>query len=221
MKKHPLANSDNYTVYISQFTTILCHIKEQENMVADNLSGVAEATIAVIDYDLIAEEQKNDDELKELREKTSHCPLKSYSLPSGKELWCDTSTENIRPFIPKRLQRYIETIKPSVTRHGMNVKIFVNKELKTCTHVFVRTDKVKKPLEPAYEGMFEVLNKREKYFLVQVKGKPVHVSIDRLKPAYLLAPNIQQQTTPLKRQTKTNQRKKCQVKDHRYLDQED
>ncbi|UYV67542.1 hypothetical protein LAZ67_5001164 [Cordylochernes scorpioides] len=49
------------------------------------------------------------------------------------------------------------------------------------------TDRVKKPLEPPYEGPFPVLERTDKYFTLKVKGKNVTTSIDRLRPAYLLA----------------------------------
>ncbi|UYV85054.1 hypothetical protein LAZ67_X004411 [Cordylochernes scorpioides] len=49
------------------------------------------------------------------------------------------------------------------------------------------TDRVKKPLEPPYEGPFPVLERTDKYFTLKVKGENVTTSIDRLRPAYLLA----------------------------------
>ncbi|UYV64496.1 hypothetical protein LAZ67_3000994 [Cordylochernes scorpioides] len=47
--------------------------------------------------------------------------------------------------------------------------------------------RVKKPLEPSYEGPFPVLERTDKYFTLKVKEKNVTTSIDRLRPAYLLA----------------------------------
>ncbi|GFT05835.1 uncharacterized protein NPIL_320741 [Nephila pilipes] len=67
-----------------------------------------------------------------------------------------------------------------------NQKIFAHKDFKTCTHVFVRVDRVKKALVPPYEGPFTVTERSEKYFTLLLKGKPVNISVDRLKPAYLL-----------------------------------
>ncbi|UYV80737.1 hypothetical protein LAZ67_19001569 [Cordylochernes scorpioides] len=48
------------------------------------------------------------------------------------------------------------------------------------------TDRVEKALEPPYEGPFQVRRGKEKYFIIKIKNKEVSVSIDRLKPAYLL-----------------------------------
>ncbi|UYV75949.1 hypothetical protein LAZ67_13001892, partial [Cordylochernes scorpioides] len=75
------------------------HISGKENIVADTLSRIE--TVTSIDYDKIAEEQNNSDELLNLRKENTSLKFKQYPLQSGKMLWCDVSTENIRPFIPE------------------------------------------------------------------------------------------------------------------------
>ncbi|UYV67129.1 hypothetical protein LAZ67_4004017, partial [Cordylochernes scorpioides] len=87
----------------------------------------------------------------------------------------------------QQLQKQMELLKPLNEKHHSKTKVFVHKDLKTCSHVFIRTDRVKKPLEPPYEGPFPVLERTDKYFTLKVKGKNVTTSIDRLRPAYLLA----------------------------------
>ncbi|UYV78413.1 hypothetical protein LAZ67_16001275 [Cordylochernes scorpioides] len=87
----------------------------------------------------------------------------------------------------QQLQKQMELLKPLNEKHHSKTKVFVHKDLKTCSHVFLRTDRVKKPLEPPYEGPFPVLERTDKYFTLKVKGKNVTTSIDRLRPAYLLA----------------------------------
>ncbi|CAB0007775.1 unnamed protein product [Nesidiocoris tenuis] len=85
------------------------------------------------------------------------------------------------------LQRSMELIRPVQSEHKNNRRVFVHKDLARCSHVFVRVDRVKKPLEPAYNGPFLVIERHSKYFAIDIKGKPVHISIDRLKPAFILA----------------------------------
>ena len=73
----------------------------------------------------------------------------------------------------------------STKRHGEAPR-FIYKELKTCSHVFVRHDAVRKPLQSPYDGPFLVKNRNDKAFDVDIRGKTVTVSIDRLKPAFVL-----------------------------------
>ena len=44
---------------------------------------------------------------------------------------------------------------------------------------------IRKPLQPPYDGPYKVLQRTEKYFVVEVKGKQDSISLDRLKPAHL------------------------------------
>ncbi|GFW39743.1 retrovirus-related Pol polyprotein from transposon opus [Trichonephila clavipes] len=55
--------------------------------------------------------------------------------------------------------------------------------------------KVKKALEPPYEGPYTVQKKYDKYFTILIKDKAVNISVDRLKPAYLLAVDNQNEQT--------------------------
>jgi len=67
---------------------------------------------------------------------------------------------------------------------------FVFKDLATTSHVFVRHDGPQTIVQPPYDGSFLVLKRTGKTVQTQVKGKTVDVSIDRTKPAYLLAEPI-------------------------------
>ncbi|UYV82299.1 hypothetical protein LAZ67_21001652 [Cordylochernes scorpioides] len=95
-----------------------------------------------------------------------------------------------------KLQKQIESLKPKLTRHNTSPKIFVFKDLETCSHVFLKTCRVRKSLEPAYEGPFKVTSRTDKYFSIEIKGKEINVSIDRLKPAYILKEEEDIATTP-------------------------
>ncbi|GBP70477.1 hypothetical protein EVAR_56144_1 [Eumeta japonica] len=55
------------------------------------------------------------------------------------------------------------------------------------THVFLREDRRRGALQPAYSGPHKVIQRNDKVFKIAVKGKEVTVSLDRLKPAYILA----------------------------------
>ena len=58
--------------------------------------------------------------------------------------------------------------------------------LRTVPHVFLRVDAVKRPLTPPYDGPFRVLDRAAKTFVILKNNRHVKVSIDRLKPEFLL-----------------------------------
>lgn len=98
------------------------------------------------------------------------------------------TTNDITDFTA-RLRNVVQNLRPVPTsRHGQK-KTFIFKDLATATHVFIREDAVRGALQSAYTGPHAVLQKNEKYYTILVKNKPLTVSIDRLKPAFLLEEN--------------------------------
>lgn len=86
-----------------------------------------------------------------------------------------------------RLRSHVNRLKPPpASRHSGHRSPFVFKDLATCTHVFLRDDTVAGALKPAYTGPYEVLTRGDKFFKIGYSNKPVTVSIDRVKPAYIL-----------------------------------
>ncbi|KAG7295059.1 hypothetical protein JYU34_022529 [Plutella xylostella] len=63
---------------------------------------------------------------------------------------------------------------------------FVHPDLQNCEFVFVRDDTVRKPLKPPYDGPYRVVKKGTKVFVIQYPNRQAAISIDRLKPAYIL-----------------------------------
>ena len=57
--------------------------------------------------------------------------------------------------------------------------------LAKATHVFVRHDAVRKPLQPPYDSPYPVAVRTNKHFTVTVNGHNTTISIDRLKPTHL------------------------------------
>lgn len=85
-----------------------------------------------------------------------------------------------------RLRNFANNLKPSPASRHSKPSIFIFKDLLTASHVFLREDALRAPLKPAYTGPHAVLERSEKVYKILVKGKPVTVSVDRLKPAYIL-----------------------------------
>ncbi|GFY20139.1 retrovirus-related Pol polyprotein from transposon opus [Trichonephila clavipes] len=77
------------------------HVLGKDNVVADALSRID--SISEINFEEIAEEQTTDEELQQLLHNNS-LKFKPSTLPSGKKLWCDISTQKIRPYIPQKFR---------------------------------------------------------------------------------------------------------------------
>lgn len=96
----------------------------------------------------------------------------------------------------KSIQDTISKLKPISNTHRKNRKWFVFPDLLTCSHVFIRDDTVRKPLKTPYDGPYKVIKRGTKVFELQYPNRQATVSIDRLKPAYLLDESDQGFTTP-------------------------
>ena len=84
-----------------------------------------------------------------------------------------------------RLRKAMQQLQSPKVRQQTPRRAYISGDLKTCTHVFLHYDAVKKPLQPPYDGPYKVIKRRDKQFTLDVKGSESVVSIDRLKPAYV------------------------------------
>ena len=82
------------------------------------------------------------------------------------------------------LKSTMRNVHPVPTR-TQSRRSHVSRDLTSCTHVFVRHDAVRKPLQQPYDGPYKVLARADKFFTVDVNGRHDTISLDRLKPAYL------------------------------------
>ncbi|KYN24349.1 hypothetical protein ALC57_04046 [Trachymyrmex cornetzi] len=72
------------------------------------------------------------------------------------------------------------------TTHHTKKKTFLHKEMEDCTHVFVRVDRPRGPLELPYEGPFPIITRLSDFiYRINYKGHPEEINIDRLKPALI------------------------------------
>lgn len=97
------------------------------------------------------------------------------------------NTVNVLPqTLVTQLKEKYNQLTPTPETHKSRNKPFVAPELKTATHVFVRHDVVRRPLQTPYDRPFKVVSREKKYFNVSINGNTKNISIDRLKPAFLL-----------------------------------
>lgn len=95
--------------YIGQFTTDIRHIVGTDNIVADALSRIEEISIpGPVDYSELASEQAIDTELTDLLDNPRSLTLSKMQWPnSNVQLYCDTSTRRIRPYVPSKFRRSV------------------------------------------------------------------------------------------------------------------
>ncbi|GBM69794.1 Down syndrome cell adhesion molecule-like protein Dscam2 [Araneus ventricosus] len=82
------------------------------------------------------------------------------------------------------LRQHFKDLRPVAASSYSSAQIFVYKQLVNCSHVFVRRDSVRRPIQQPYDGPFRVLQRKEKDYKIQVKDKPIWISINRLKPVF-------------------------------------
>jgi hypothetical protein len=97
------------------------------------------------------------------------------------------STGNIEPSeLIQQLRRLMDQLRPvSAARHA-SPTTFLHKDLMESTHVFLRQDALRRALEPQYSGPYKVLGRTEKKFKIDMHGRSINVSADRIKPAHMM-----------------------------------
>ncbi|RWS05713.1 hypothetical protein B4U80_06604 [Leptotrombidium deliense] len=71
-------------------------------------------------------------------------------------------------------------LKPIPVRSREYQNTFVHPDLISCSHVFLRVDTVRSPLQQPYTGPHKVTMRKNKTYIIESNGKLITVSIDRL-----------------------------------------
>ena len=95
------------------------------------------------------------------------------------------SSDNYQGDFVRNLHEHFQHIHPLPTRITSHLKHYVDKNLQTCTHVWLRNDSTKSPLQAKYTEPYRVVKRTDKVFTIKMKDSLKQVSIDRLKVAHL------------------------------------
>ena len=109
----------------------------------------------------------------------------------GELLTTTPSTLNSPSEYVSQLREHMAKMRPQPASRHCNENTFIFKDLKTCTHAFLRDDTSRKSLQPPYTGPHKIIERGDKVLKLLIKGKHVNVSIDRLKPAYILSNDME------------------------------
>lgn len=91
--------------FISQFSTEIRHISGKDNVVADALSRVDEISTP-LDFLALAKAQEDDPESNEFLRRETALKIQRIPVPGTDiSIWCDVSTPNARPVLPRAFRR--------------------------------------------------------------------------------------------------------------------
>ncbi|GFW13667.1 transposon Tf2-11 polyprotein [Trichonephila clavipes] len=93
--------------------------------------------------------------------------------------------DDVVNFVSK-LKSHMQSLHPKPPKHHGKRPVFIHPGLLEATHVFLRRDMLRRPLQQPYDGPFKVLQRKDKVFFLDINGKRVSVSIDKCKPAFFL-----------------------------------
>ena len=89
------------------------------------------------------------------------------------------------PVLTKFLMNFFSNRSPALINTEKRYTNFhVDRQLLTCPTVYLRVDRVKKGLENSFTRPFKVLERFDKYFIIEIFKGSSKTLIDRLEPAY-------------------------------------
>ncbi|KMQ85927.1 pol polyprotein [Lasius niger] len=81
----------------------------------------------------------------------------------------------------------MQKLQPRPTTHHIKPKLFFHKDLHNCSHVFLKVEGTRRPLDQPYTGPHKIIKRiSDKVFNIEVNGRSINVTTDRLKPAYIV-----------------------------------
>ena len=92
---------------------------------------------------------------------------------------------NDQPGYMADLRSTMSSLKASAPQSQPGSIADVSRALQEATHVIIRQDAVRKPLQPTYKGPYKILDRSSHYFTVDVNGHIDTITLNRLKPAYI------------------------------------
>ncbi|GFS86415.1 retrovirus-related Pol polyprotein from transposon 412 [Trichonephila clavipes] len=86
----------------------------------------------------------------------------------------DSINQTANPTYVTSLIQTMRSLNPvSTAQHGTQ-NIYINPSLKTCSHIFLRSDKVNPPLTPPYTGPHLVISRNDKNFIIDLNDVTDH-----------------------------------------------
>ncbi|GFX75839.1 integrase catalytic domain-containing protein [Trichonephila clavipes] len=78
--------------------------------------------------------------------------------------------DDVVNFVSK-LKSHMQSLHPKLPKHHGKRPVFIHPGLLEATHVFLRRDMLRRPLQQPYDGPFKVLQRKDKVFFLDINGK--------------------------------------------------
>jgi len=103
-------------------------------------------------------------------------------------------------------REHMRNLRSTHIAHDNKKRMFIHGTLYTCTHVFVRIDRITNSLDSPYEGIYPISERIiDRIFKIIVNGEAVNNSVDRFKPAFIEAIPDEQQRPSRTHSEQTNE----------------
>lgn len=135
----------------------------------------------------------NEDGLSAFSKVTGSNFLIPYPIIDNKNCSNKFSNPDVKSLATEMCKLNIENSTNS--RNYNRVGTYIPSDLNKCTHVWVRVDRVRRPLEVPYSGPYPVIHRNPKFFTVKLLNKEDNISVDRLKPAVITRNKIDKAPT--------------------------
>ncbi|GFT81888.1 uncharacterized protein TNCV_1125881 [Trichonephila clavipes] len=93
--------------------------------------------------------------------------------------------DDVVNFVSK-LKSHMQSLHPKPPKHHGKRPVFIHPGLLEATHVFLRRDMLRRPLQQPYDGPFKVLQRKDKVFsLTSMVNGYLYLMIDANLPSFL------------------------------------
>ena len=107
------------------------------------------------------------------------------------EFFLAEDTPDDHTFFYNEFREHMRNVRPVHASHHCEPKVFVFKDLVSCSHVFLRVEGMKGSLVDPYTGPHAIIKRlNDRNFVIDIDGRHVNVGIKRLRPAYLPNPEL-------------------------------
>lgn len=120
-----------YLDYIAQFTAVIQHLVGRDNLLADTMSRVQTLSNKppFLSYTELVASQSSNEELKCLLTKETKLQFKKLTFDEDKtEIYCDVSTNIIRPYITPAFRRTMLDLTQGLSHSGNKATLKMIKE---------------------------------------------------------------------------------------------